>query len=87
VATVQQIYNQLVADSRVVVGTGDPATHERLRVRLCKLHSSHKKLFAELGADEDNLSVCATYHSGQGESTFTIAKSRKVNGLEFEIVS
>lgn len=73
-AKIKEVFNSLVETKSLRIRTGTKQEHERLRIRLVKCFSAHKKLLASIGAsdDSDSLSLSATYFPDEGISNFYI---------------
>ena len=87
-ASTQQIFNKLVADTSISIKTKSRRAHDNLRIRLVKLYSRHKNTMRDIGYDVsvDGFGVCASYSNDTGLSVFTLNTPRKSKPMDYQIV-
>jgi signal recognition particle GTPase len=85
-SSIHKIFNDLVVNKKIEVKTETKLQHENLRTRLVKLFSEHKKTLKDIGAEDETsvFSLCGSFDSGRGISTFKLAKKR--GAAEYEVI-
>lgn len=84
---IHTLYLLLLQEKEITVRTVDKPNHDNLRVRLCRIHSTHKATMEGIGySDPDTLlSVSGIFDVETGQSNFVLKEKKQKK--EYEIVN